>query len=258
MSEVQTTVVEGVQSVTMAAQPTGPVAPPEQTPNPERPDWLPQEFSTVEQFVDAYKTLKGGDTPPSSDEPAPTQESDSTDEVPTDYAVEIVRDAGLDWDEVSGHFMANGALNDEHYSKLEEAGFPRQLVDSYLAGQQALLAQFKATVLTAAGGEDAWKAAADWAAAGNLTEAELAAYNRSVESGDVEAAKLAVQGLIARHAKAQGSEPNLADGQGGTAHTPGYASRAQMIADMQNPLYEKDPAFRAEVARKVQASPSLF
>ncbi len=254
--ETQSAVVGEVQSVTMAAPVTGVEAPAPENVAPastERPAWLPEEFASPEQFVEAYKALKA--EPPQ--EPKAEQAAASGDES-VDPVVEIVQDAGLDWNDVSGHYAENGSLTDEHYAAFEGAGINRTLVDSYLAGQQALVSQFRNTVLSAAGGESTFKAAADWAGAGNLTAAELDAYNAQVESGNVEAAKLAVQGLIARYTKSQGAEPNLADGQGGAAQSPGYASRAQMVADMQNPLYSKDPAFRAEVARKVQASSNLF
>lgn len=259
--EPQATVVTGTQSVSFPAEPTPPIAPQPENTTPSgdgaaRPEWLPEEFASVEQFVDAYKSLKGGAPPPTE---APEGEGESQDkaeastESGSDPVVEIVQDAGLDWDDVSGHFAEHGALSDEHYAKFEESGIPRALVDGWLAGQQAIMAQFNAGVVAAAGGEDAFKAAASWAAA-NLSEAELAPYNEAVNSGDFERAKLAVQGIIARHAKSVGSEPNLADGQGGAASSIGFRSRAEMVAAMQDPRYDRDPAYRSDVERKVAAS----
>lgn len=254
------TEVGGTIAVGIASPVTGAEAPAAAPAAPEaRPDWLPEEFATIEQFTASYKELKGaasapegeGDTAEGSDESEPASSE-------VNFAAQVTEDAGLDYAAVTEHFAENGTLADEHYAAFDAAGFPRALVDGYLQGQQALLGQFKNTVLAAAGGEEAFNAASAWAGAGNFTEAELGAYNAAVNSGDVNAASLAVQGLIARHQARTGSEPNLADGQGGAAAVPGYGSKAQMIADMQNPLYAKDPAFRALVERKVQSSPNLF
>ena len=248
-----------VQSVGFTAPVAGPEAPVvAEAAQAERPDWLPAEFATIEQFTASYAELKGAQAGTSEgDEGSADEGSDDTAASHGDMAAKFTQDAGLDYQAVTEHFAENGTLAEEHYAAFETAGLPRELVDGYLAGQSALLGQFKTSVLATSGGEDAWNAASAWAGAGNFTEAELTAYNAAVNSGNVETAALAVQGLIARHQAKTGSEPNLADGQGGAAAEPGYESKAQMIADMQNPLYAKDPAFRARVERKVQSS-SLF
>ena len=261
--ESQTSVSGGVTSVTFASQPTPPVETPSAgtAPGPERPEWLPEEFDTPEAFAEAYKAMKGSSPEPPKAKETQPQPNPQQNQDEVDYAVKVVEDAGLDYDAVSAHFAENGSLAPEHYAALEAKGFPRQLVDNYLNGQLALqesapiqAERFRNTVLSAAGGEDAWKAAADWAAAGNLTDAELAAYNAAVESNDVERAKLAVQGLIARHAAAMGAEPDLADGQGGAAPVPGFRSRAELVAAINDPRYEKDPAYRADVVQRLARS----
>lgn len=247
-----------VQSVGFTAPVTGPEAPAAPASDAgARPDWLPEEFATIEQFTASYAELKSAAGAPADGEDGAASDDGEAPESHGDMAAQFTQDAGLDYDAVTEHFAENGTLAEEHYTAFEAAGLPRELVDGYLAGQSALLNQFKSTVLSASGGEEAWQAASAWAGAGNFTEAELGAYNAAVNSGDVAQAQLAVQGLIARHQARTGSEPNLADGQGGAAAVPGYESRAQMIADMQNPLYAKDPAFRAKVERKVQLS-NLF
>jgi len=93
----------------------------------------------------------------------------------------------------------------------------------------------------------------DWAA-DNLSEGQVDAYNRAVNSGDLEETKFAVQGLRSMYEAQQGFEParNLS-GQSRPS-VDAYSSLAQMKADMADPRYSSDPAFRDQVASKLSRS----
>ncbi|MBZ5882535.1 hypothetical protein LAX69_24565, partial [Escherichia coli] len=95
-----------------------------------------------------------------------------------------------------------------------------------------------------------------WAAS-NLTNAELQAYNAQVEGGNLTAAKMAVQGLKARFEAENGNEPSLLNGVTGGDSTEVFRSTAELTAAMRDPRYKKDPAYRADVERKLSKS-SLF
>ena len=93
----------------------------------------------------------------------------------------------------------------------------------------------------------------EWAA-DNLSDGQVDAYNRAVNSGDMEETKFAVQGLRSMYEANQGVEParNLA-GQSRPS-VDAYSSLAQMKADMADPRYSSDPAFRDQVASKLSRS----
>ena len=83
--------------------------------------------------------------------------------------------------EASQEFFANdGQLSEETYKKLEEVGLPRDLVDSYAAGQQALLQSEEGEIKSIANGQ--FDAMADWAN-DNLTEEEIDAFDDIVTTG---------------------------------------------------------------------------
>jgi Phage T7 capsid assembly protein len=252
MSEAQ----PPVTSVSVATPPTGPVAPasptPEQGPESSRPEWLPEGFDTPEQLAAEYAKLKGGDPQQQTEQ---GQQQQAAPETPQD-ARALVTNLGLDFDQLSSHFMENKELPAEAYETFAKSGFSRTMVDSYLAGQLALQNTFRAEVLGAVGGETEFQNASEWASQ-NLNEAELKAYNEAVESGDINRAKLAVQGLVAKYHSVEGREPNLAEGAA-TTGAPAYESRAQMTSDMKDPRYKKDPAFRARVEKRIANSPNLF
>lgn len=264
MASEEALIAGGTQSFTLTgAAPAGPEAPSAPSPSPvepgtgegaDRPDWLPAEFATPQQFREAYEALA---KPPSESPGTPAPEeppAGAPGDEATPWAARVTEDAGLDYSAVSDYYAENGTLAEEHYTAFDAAGLPRELIDGYLAGQGAILAQFKSTVLASTGGEELWTSAAEWAGAGNFSEAELSAYNAAVDSGDPAQAVLAVQGLVARYQNRTGVEPNLADGQGGASDVPGYESQAQFVADINNPLYAKDPAFRAKVESRAARS----
>jgi hypothetical protein len=222
---------------------------------------IKKQYSDPAALAEFYKTLESNlGKPRENQKPDQTQgepsESSSSDE-PSGFQKEEVQSAleakGLDLSEFEAEFMEQGQLSEDSYTKLEQAGFPRQLVDAYIAGQQALAAQFQNQVFSLVGGEEAYTKMVQWASQ-NLSDAEKRAFNEVLETGDLAKVQLAVEALHSRYMKANPSAPNLLSGQPPTSSVAGYASRAEMIRDMQDPRYEKDPAFRKLVEQRVAVS----
>ena len=94
----------------------------------------------------------------------------------------------------------------------------------------------------------------EWASS-NLSEAEVNAYNSTVNGKDIEATKLAIAGLNARYKNAEGVEPNLAKGdRPSSSNAQGYRSWAEVTAAMSDPRYSKDTAYQADVQAKIKNS----
>ncbi|TBA25993.1 capsid assembly protein [Rhizobium ruizarguesonis] len=215
----------------------------------ERPAWLPEKFEKPEDLAASYaeleRKLSGG-----QQQEAPKVEANA------EEAREAVNALGLDFDALGAEFAESGALSDDSYTKLAEKGLSRDIVDAYIEGQEAKAQLHRAEVLLAVGGEATYNEIANWAA-GNLTNEELQAYNDQVESGNLTAAKMAVQGLKARFEAENGSEPQLLNGETGGNSAEVFRSTAELTAAMRDPRYKKDPAYRADVERKLSKS-SLF
>jgi hypothetical protein len=93
----------------------------------------------------------------------------------------------------------------------------------------------------------------DWAT-NNLSQGQIDAFNASLETGDVDQAMFAIQGLAAQYRSDVGTNPNLMSG-GTTGTSAGsYQSVAEVTRDMADPRYDSDPAFRQMVALKFQNS----
>ena len=230
---------------------------------PPRPDHIPAKFWDTEKgevlldaLVKSYAELEKGKGKPAvapvvdDDEPArdPTAELD---------AQEVVASVGLDYAAMSSEFNELGGLSEETYKALDAKGIPSEMVDAYIAGQQALASQWDNTGYEVAGGKDAFDKMAAWAK-DTMTVTERQALNDAFSGKDTTAdkMKLAVAGLRAKYEAANGKAPGLLGGSpAGSDH--GYQSRAQMTTDMKDPRYAKDPAFRASVERKLAATTSF-
>lgn len=233
----------------------------------DRPEWLPEKFKSPEDLAKAYSELEKRFS--SRTKEAPVEEKASTEEddvstegtddseetqTPEEKARQVTKEAGLDFDELSNSYWENGSLTDQQYEKLEKAGIPKALVDQFIAGQEAIINTTRTQVFNTVGGEDNYNAMTSWAA-DNMSEDEIKAYNAAVNSGNTAAAMMAVKGLKARYDAEVGFEPSRAvKGATAKAGATTYRSVAELEADMQNPKYWSDPAFRKDVERKLARS----
>jgi hypothetical protein len=251
-------------TVTTEGQPpagTPPATPPAE---PARPAWLPEKFKTVEDFARSYAELekKLGGQPPASPEGQPPGQPPASQPGPKDglkvtegEAKAAVQAAGIDYDALTQEFNETGSLKPETFAALESKGIPRAMVESFIAGQQALAVQFENSVHESVGGKESFTKLQAWANE-NLSPTEKASLNAAIDAG-LDAAKLAYAGVKARFDAAYGNPGTQV--QGGPAPALDvYESHAQMTADIKNPLYKTDPAFRAKVEAKIGRSDTLW
>lgn len=226
-----------------------------------RPDGVPEKFwnaetGTVntEALLKSYTELEAKASGKPAD-PAPAPASNKLEVPAADAAADAaVASAGLDMAALRAEFAAEGKLSDASVAALAAKGIGQDAIDAYIAGQQALQAQYDADVMSATpGGAEKYTDMVTWAKA-NLSDAEINAYNKAVTSGDQAQAKLAVLGLGARFTASVGSEPNLIGGNTNTAPTDIFESTAQVVEAMKDPRYGKDPAYRAQVQAKLGRS----
>ena len=75
-----------------------------------------------------------------------------------------------------------------------------------------------------------------------------------MESGNRNAAFFAMQALSYRYNDSVGVEGNLLQGKASTNTTKGFKSQAEVVTAMQDPRYDRDPAYRQEVMAKLENS----
>jgi hypothetical protein len=222
----------------------------------ERPEWLPEKFKTPEDMASAYQNLekKMGGGQKEEEPKAETAQEETTDEQPSGSEVQkAVEAAGVDFDALQNEYNEQGGLSDDAYAKLADAGFPQDLVNSWIKGQEALAGDYQSSVQNIVGGADAYSEMISWAG-DNLSETEIAAYDRAVGSGDLDMVKLAVSGLQSKYQAAEGSDPALIAGQSAPSSGGNYSSWAEVTTAMRDPRYARDPAYRQSVADKLGRS----
>jgi len=219
----------------------------------DRPQWLPEKFKSAEDMAQAYSELekKLGQAP--KEEQAEAEQSEAEAENQEEQAEENVSEAYQTIAEASKEFFENdGQLSEETYNALEKAGLPRDLVDSYAAGQQALLQSEEAQIQSVANGQ--YDAMAEWANE-NLPQEEIDAFDEAVTGGTVQQAKLAVQGLYARYQNATGSTPKLTQGAVSGTSTMPFKSMQELARAQSDPRYRSgDKAYHEEIDRRLAVS----
>ena len=111
-------------------------------------------------------------------------------------------------------------------------------------------------ILDAVGGQERFDAMIAWGSE-NLPEADQAAYNQVLATGNTAAIKLATEGLMARFQANADYQGKLVKGRPGS-HAPGakpFRSRAEVNAAMSDYRYDADPAYRNDVMARLAASP---
>ncbi len=221
--------------------------------NGERPEWLPEKFKSPEDLSKAYSELEKKFT--QSRQESNQNDNDAnepTEEVSTEDARQTVENAGLDFDKIQSEFNQNNTLSEETYKEMESKGIPKAMVDSYIEGQKSLGEQYLKEIYEFAGGENTYQEMSQWASE-NLSESEIDAFNKSVTSKNQSEARLAIDGMMSRYRTNGGVEPNLVSGKA-SASVESYQSWRQVTKDMANPEYQKDPAFRESVQKKLSRS----
>jgi small-conductance mechanosensitive channel len=218
----------------------------------ERPDWLPEKFANAEEMAKSYTELETKIGQPKEETPKEEEAKPETLEIDK-TAEEAVEAAGLDMTQLQQEYNEKGALDEKSYNALEKAGIPKDYVNQFIHGQEAIAQQLQNTIKGEVGGAESYTEITSWAKDA-LSPNEITAFNKTVNSGDLEAVRLAVTGLKARHDAVNGTEPRLVSGKATSDSPAGYNSWAQVTAAMKDARYENDPAFRDAVQNKISKS----
>jgi len=225
-------------------------------PNAEqRPDWLPEKFKSAEQMAEAYASLESKlgsneQTQETTEETTP----EVTREAEASEVKQVLDKAGVDFNALQSEYTEQGEVSADSYAKLEEAGFSKDLVDSYIKGQESLNASYEKAVYDTAGGQEAYGELIQWAG-DNLQQGEITAFDKAVSSGDVDMVKMAVSGLQTKYQAAEGTDPTLlSEGQSSNSTGGVFNSWAEVTAAMNDTRYESDVAYRQKISAKLGRS----
>lgn len=238
-----------------------------------RPEGLPENFNSVEDLANAHKEaqrkiteLSQGGSTDGGQEAQPEGQAAAEGEGGEGEAAEGLKigqeeTSGFDVQTYYKEFAEKGELSEDSYKALADNGYPKDLVDQFIAGQKAQASVAEADVLKVFGGRKGYDAAVKWAQAeaakkdGTITPEWVENYNAAVESGDMARVNFAVQGLKALSAAALDQHGELVSGGAEASGAEPFRSMEEMAAVMNSDAYRAgDPKVHAEVEARLRAS----
>ena len=220
------------------------------------------DVSNVDIVVDGKTVPNDTDTPESTTEEE-TQETTTEVETPVeDNPVETQKETekvikeeletkGLSFDEFAEEYQSTGTLSPESINKLEQAGYPKAMVDAYIAGLEAQANKFVDTVKSYADGK--------WDNIVELVKTQgqeaIDGFNATLNTGNLSQIKLMINGLLAQHKTQFGTSNPLVTGMPtATTNQAGFTSKQEMVTAMADKRYGRDMSYTKEVQTKVKMS----
>ena len=208
---------------------------------------LAGKYKNAEELEAAYIELqkKLGETTDADDETESSETEETQEESETSSLFDRI------WEESQDEF------SQETLKELAEAD-PTDLANMYLDYRNSekgeTITDKDAKALKASvGGEENYGQMMQWANE-NLEESVINMYDSVMESGDRNAAYFAMQALAYRYGDSVGVEGKLVQGKAPTDTAKGFKSQAEVVNAMQDPRYDRDPAYRQEIMAKLERS----
>ena len=197
-------------------------------------------------YLELQKRLSGKEEPQEEVSEPDQVEEEPQEEEPTGDLYEAIREAYEkgDWDPQLVEHIENLNPIDVMNLFLEN----NSQKEEYIATQEDI-DQVQASV----GGPEQYREMISWAG-NNLKPEEIQLYDAAMDKGDPLTIFFAAQALYARYQDSVGYDGELLTGGAPQATQQGFRSQAELVAAMSDPRYDKDPAYRQDIADKLAIS----
>ena len=191
-----------------------------------------------------------------------TETASATDDTPDEP--KLSDGASLITDAQKEYYDNDNKLSDETLAKFTEMS-SSDLLQAYMELNSNNPAQAEvetadiseaqiSEIKESAGGDKAYANVVNWAK-DNLDSSQTDAFDEVVNTGSVQAIKLAVAGLKAEYDKANGVEGRMVTGKTAPpASGDVFRSQAELVSAMNDRRYDSDPAYRQDVIEKLDRS----
>ena len=226
---------------------------------------LAGKYRNAEELEKAYTELekklgsKDEDKAEESEEEVEKTTSEDDEESEPSAEVSLLNEANKEyWDN-------DGKLSDETIEKFSSMS-SKDLVSAYLEVTKGIPQQQTAaevaqadinSIQNSVGGEKAYKDMIQWAS-NSLDKDSIAAFDSTVNSGNVQMIKLAVAGLKAQYENDNGYEGRMLSGKAAKTSGDVFRSQAEVVRAMSDPRYDRDPAYRNDIYEKLDRSDLKF
>ena len=224
---------------------------------------LAGKYQNAEELEEAYLNLQKKLGSQDEDDEVEDTTLDE-DEYPEELAdgVDLIQTASEEY------FENEGALSEETMERFKEMS-SSELVEAYMAirdrnpdidggGYSEDLSDAEMNqVYNSAGGEAEYNNLTTWAAQ-NLDESKMDAFNDIIDRGNATSIQIAVAGLRAEYENQEGYEGRMLTGKAAKSSGDIFRSQAEVVQAMNDPKYDRDPAYRQDVYDKLERSNLQF
>ena len=203
---------------------------------------LAGKYKSAEELERAYKELE---SKLGSKEPEQKEEAEKIAEAVENLPADL-------FSKGAEEFSQTGQLSEDTVKELVKKGIPEEYINQYLEGINAQTSLMVMTINEKLGGEKHVQEIVDWAE-NNLTDAEIESYNDLIDSGDLDRIVTAYKSIEARMGATTGKR-FISPTDGTSTESGGFQSKSEMVQAMTDPRYAKDPAFRAQVEKRLARS----
>ncbi len=213
-------------------------------------------------YIELQKKMGSDDKEEGEEVSKETEEESPKVDLEVTPAVEALTTAALE-------FEKSGQLTPETMEKFKEMS-SSEIVDTYTKMYAEALNQGYSpdgsntapaditdaqvnSIHNSVGGEKAYDNMLSWAT-DNLPKAKMDSFDKLVDTGNIEAIQLAVDGLKSQYDNANGYEGRMLTGKAPQTSGDIFRSQAEVVKAMSHPDYDNDPAYRQDVVDKLARS----
>ena len=226
-----------------------------------------QEQQQEQQQQENNTTDENSDDDGNSDdtkEPAETNNEEKADESKVvedtikatkesvEEATKTLSEKGIDYGALTTEYEEKGALSEDTYKKLADAGYPKAVVDTYIRGIEAANEAFVNSVYTVAGGKDEYDKLSNYIQSKGKDAVE--GFNDALMNGSLSTVKMLINGFKAEMTLRNGTQKASVLGSGSPAGTSGFANEADMDKAMDDPRYGVDEEYTKQVTKRLSKS----
>ena len=207
-------------------------------------------------YVELQKKLGSKDEP--AEDVEQTGATEETEETTLSDGASLISSANDEY------YANDGKLSEETLEKFSSMS-SKELVESYLEIQKTDAFKAKTedvadlsdadinTIKNFAGGDTQYDNIIAWANT-NLDAQSQEAFDSIVNTGSVDAIKIAVSGLKSQYEAANGFEGKMYTGKAPKGQTDTFRSQAELVQAMSDKRYDRDPAYRQDIIEKLDRS----
>lgn len=187
-----------------------------------------------------------------ADESKIVEDTIKTTEKSIEEAAKTLYEKGIDYNTLTTEYEEKGALSEDTYKKLADAGYPKAVVDTYIRGVEAADEAFVNAVYTVAGSKAEYDKLSNYIQSKGDDAVE--GFNDALMNGSLSTVKMLINGFKAEMTLRNGTQKASVLGSGSPAGTSGFANETDMDKAMDDPRYGVDEEYTKQVTKRLSKS----